>query len=275
MTVLQSIILGIVQGLTEFLPISSSGHLVIVPFLLRWEIPPRDAFIFDVLVQVATLIAVIAYFWADLISIMSAMIEGVRKKSPFTNPESRLGWYILLATIPAGVFGLVLQDTVEKAFASLTATGVALLLTAALLVIAERVGKRLRSLNQITWKDALWIGFFQVLALFPGVSRSGATISGGMTRDLDRQSAARFSFLMSIPVMLAAGLLAAYDLSRIPNLDSLLPVYIPGFISAAVVGYLAIRWLIGYLSQHSLIVFAVYCSIVGTISLLLSLFVFN
>jgi len=274
MTVIQSIILGIVQGLTEFLPISSSGHLVILPYLLNWDIPPRDAFIFDVLVQVATLIAVIAYFWSDLISIARAMILGLKNKSPFVDAESRLGWFILLATIPAGGLGLVLKDTVELAFASLTATAAALLLTAGLLVLAEKVGKRTRSLGEVTWKDAFWIGFFQVLAIFPGVSRSGATISGGMTRNLKRPSAARFSFLMSVPIMLAAGVLAILDLMQVQDLMSLLPVYIPGFISAAVVGYLAIRWLIRYLGSHSLYVFAIYCTIVGLISLGLSLFVY-
>jgi len=274
MTFIQSIILGIVQGLTEFLPISSSGHLVLFPYLLNWDIPAHDAFIFNILVQVATLIAVVAYFWSDLLTIGHSMISGVKDRSPFANPESRLGWFILLATLPAGVLGLALKDIVERAFASLTATAVALLLTAALLVIAEKFGRRDRSLENVTWKDAIWIGFFQVFAIFPGVSRSGATISGGMTRDLKRPAAARFSFLMSIPIMLAAGLVASIELINIPNLATLLPVYIPGFISAAVVGYLAIRWLIGYLSKHSLYIFAIYCAFVGLISLGLSLFAF-
>lgn len=274
MTIIQSIILGIVQGLTEFLPISSSGHLVLFPYLLNWDIPAHDAFIFNILVQVATLIAVIAYFWNDLLSIGRSMISGVKNRSLFANPESRMGWFILLATLPAGVLGLALKDIVERAFASLTATAVALLLTAALLVIAEKIGRRDRSLENVTWKDAIWIGFFQVFAIFPGVSRSGATISGGMTRDLKRPAAARFSFLMSIPIMLAAGLVASIDLINIPNLATLLPIYIPGFISAVVVGYLAIRWLIGYLSKHSLYIFAIYCAFVGLISLGLSLFAF-
>ena len=274
MTIIQSIILGIVQGLTEFLPISSSGHLVLFPYLLNWDIPAHDAFIFNILVQVATLIAVIAYFWNDLLSIGRSMISGVKNRSLFAKPESRMGWFILLATLPAGVLGLALKDIVERAFASLTATAVALLLTAALLVIAEKIGRRDRSLENVTWKDAIWIGFFQVFAIFPGVSRSGATISGGMTRDLKRPAAARFSFLMSIPIMLAAGLVASIDLINIPNLATLLPIYIPGFISAAVVGYLAIRWLIGYLSKHSLYIFAIYCAFVGLISLGLSLFAF-
>jgi len=263
MTVLQSILLGVIQGLTEFLPISSSGHLVIVPYLLGWQIPATDAFVFDVLVQVATLVAVIVYFWNDLIALAKAMLLGLKNKSPMKTPQARLGWNLILATIPAGIIGLLLKDTVENTFANPKLTALALFLTATLLIIAERVGKRDRNLEQLDWKDALWIGFLQVLAIFPGVSRSGATIAGGMTRDLERPTAARFSFLLSIPIMLAAGLLATYDLIRSPYILRLLPTFIPGFISAAVVGYLAIRWMLRFLVGHSLYIFAVYCTVMG------------
>jgi undecaprenyl-diphosphatase len=271
MSPIQSVLLGIVQGLTEFLPISSSGHLVIVPRLLGWEIPPGDAFIFDVLVQVATLLGVIAYFWKDIIQIVREFIRGLATGKPFEDPDSRLGWFVLLATIPAGALGLLLKSSIEKAFSSSTATGVFLLVTAALLVIAERSGKRLRGLEQLSWKDALWIGFFQVLAVFPGVSRSGATITGGMTRNLERSASARFAFLMSIPIMLAAGLVASSDLMQMPNLRVVVPAYIPGFIAAAITGYLAIRWLLVYLTRHPLYVFAGYCTALGLLILALNL----
>jgi undecaprenyl-diphosphatase len=271
MSIIQSILLGIIQGLTEFLPISSSGHLVMVPLLLKWDIPPQEAFIFDVLVQVATLVAVIAYFWTDLLAILRAMLRGIKDRAPFNSVDAKTGWLLILSTIPAGVLGLFLKDTVERAFASLVATGAALLLTSLLLVIAERVGRRNRDIHEISWLDSLWIGFFQVLAIFPGVSRSGSTISGGMTRNLNRSAAARFSFLMSIPVMLAAGLLAGIDLFTLPELSTQFAVFIPGFISAALVGYLSIRWLIRYLSQHSFYPFAIYCAIVGSVIVLLDL----
>jgi undecaprenyl-diphosphatase len=270
MTVIQSIILGIVQGITEFLPISSSGHLVIVPFLINWDIPVYEAFVFDVLVQVATLIAVLAFFWKDYYIILRGMWRGIRRKHPFETQPARLGWYILLASVPAGIAGLLLKDTVERAFASPLATSVALFATAFLLVIGERVGKRQRILENITWVDALIIGFYQILALFPGLSRSGATITGGMTRDLERPAAARFSFLMATPIMLAAGLGATLDMMDIPNLSAILPVFIPGFISAAVVGYLAIGWLLSFLTRYSLYYFAAYCAIVGLIVLLVT-----
>ena len=259
MTLLQSIILGIIQGLTEFLPISSSAHLVLVPYLLNWDIPAEEAFVFNVLVQVATLVAVIAYFWQDLITILRAWLVGLRQRKPFEDPSARLGWFLLLATLPAGVIGLAIKDLVELAFASPVAVAFFLLVTAALLVIAERAGKRSRPLAALKWVDALWIGFGQAIAIFPGISRSGATISAGMLRDLERPAAARFAFLMSIPIMLAAGLYAGLDLVQMPNFTALLPVFIPGFIAAAVVGYLSIRWLLGFLVQRSLYGFAIYC----------------
>lgn len=265
MTVLQSIFLGVVQGLTEFLPISSSGHLVIVPFVLRWDIPPGEAFVFDVLVQVATLIAVLAFFWKDFYMILLGVMRGIKRRKPLENHPARLGWFILVSTIPAGIAGLLLKDVVERAFADPRMTAIALLGTALLLVIAERIGKRQRQLRNITWLDALIIGLFQTLALFPGLSRSGSTIAGGMTRDFRRPAAARFSFLMAVPIMLVAGMSAVIDLLEIPNLDSLLPVYIPGFIAAAVVGYLAIGWLLSFLTRYSLYYFAAYCAILGLI----------
>ncbi|MCU0485282.1 MAG: undecaprenyl-diphosphatase UppP [Anaerolineales bacterium] len=269
MTILQSLILGIVQGLTEFLPISSSAHLVLVPYLLQWNIPAEEAFIFNVLVQDGTLVAVMLYFWKDLWAIVRGFVQGLLKRQPFAEADSRMGWYLILATIPAGILGLSIKDTVEEAFASPTATAVFLWITAGLLLAAERISKRSRTLEHIHWKDALWMGAAQALAIFPGISRSGATITGGMLRDLDRPSAARFSFLMSIPVMLAAGLVALLDLFDLPNLsEMLLPVTI-GFITAAVTGYLSIRWLLAYLTHKSLRGFAVYCAGVGLIVLIL------
>ena len=276
MTLFQTIILGIVQGLTEFLPISSSGHLVIVPYLLGWQLPEADAFIFDVLIQVATLIAVFAYFWKDITEIVQSMIVCILMKKPFAEAQARLGWYLLLSTLPAGILGLFLKEHVERAFASPRMTGFFLLGTAVILMIAEKAGKRDLDLEEIDWKDALWIGFSQVLAIFPGVSRSGATIAGGMTRNLDRPSAARFSFLMSIPVMLAAGGLAMLDLIDLQNSmgaagsSNLFLSFVPGFIAAAITGYLSIRWLIGYLKKHPLYVFAIYCAVVGGVIVVMS-----
>ncbi|NMB89154.1 MAG: undecaprenyl-diphosphatase UppP [Chloroflexi bacterium] len=270
MTIFQAVILGIVQGLTEFLPISSSGHLVIVPFLLQWKLQPEIVFSFDVLVQMGTLAAVIVYFWKDLIEIAVAFIRGLIERRPFDTYASRLGWYLILATIPASLAGLLIKDAVEQAFHSPIATACFLLVTAAILVLAEYLGKRQRPLQTMTWKDAVWVGCSQIASLFPGVSRSGATIAGGLLRNFNRADAGRFSFLMSIPVMVGAGGLSILDLFDIPNLSSFLLPLLLGTLAAAVVGFLAIHWLLRYLTQHSLRVFAIYCAIAGMITLVVA-----
>jgi undecaprenyl-diphosphatase len=267
MTLLQSILLGIIQGLTEFLPVSSSAHLVIVPYLFGWQIPAQVAFAFDVLVQVATLVAVVAYFWKDLVMIGRAWILGLIKRRPFAEPSARLGWLLILGTIPAGLFGLLARDAIESAFTSPVATALFLLVTAGLMVIAEHLGQRTRSLESLTWLDSLWVGVFQALSVFPGISRSGATISGGMLRNVERPAAARYSFLLSIPIMLAAGLLAGLDLIKIPSFTTYLPVFIPGFLAAAVTGYLVIRWLLRYLAHRPLTVFSIYCFCLSLLTL--------
>jgi undecaprenyl-diphosphatase len=265
----QAFILGIIQGITEFLPISSSGHLVLTPFLFGWNIPPEEKFPFDVLVQLGTLVAVFVYFWKDIVAIVTDFVRGLITRQPFATVQSRLGWYLLLASVPAGIFGILLKDYVEEAFSSPVLTAFFLFGTAALLLLAERLGKRNRTLEHATWKDAVWIGAAQILALFPGVSRSGATIAGGMTRNLERKEAGRFSFLMSIPIMLAAGLYSTLDLLDVPNLAEFLPVLMVGFFTAAVVGYLAIAWLLSFLNRGSLKGFAFYC--IGVASLILIL----
>jgi len=271
-TYFQSIFLGIIQGASEFLPISSSGHLVLVPYLFGWEIPPREAFLFDILVQVATLSAVIIYYWHDLGIILSSFFKDLLAGKPFQTEESRLGWFLLLSTIPAGLAALLLKDTLEGAFSNPKFAAIFLLATSVLLLFGELFGKRSRNLSSLAWCDSLLIGLFQVLALFPGVSRSGSTITGGLLRNFDRKSSARYSFLMAVPVMVAAGVLAGYDLARSPLLLTNLPVYLVGFATAAIVGYLAIRWFITYLSRRSLYIFAIYCAVVG-LGFLISSFV--
>ncbi len=269
MTLLQAILLGIVQGLTEFIPVSSSGHLVLVPHLLGWEFDHSQAFVFDVLVQWGTLFAVFLYYRKDLTIIAQDFFKTLIKGTPFSTENSRMGWYLILATIPAVIVGLLCKDLIKSAFSNAKVTGFFLLLTAALLIIAEIAGKRNRSTKEITWLDSLWVGCAQVLALLPGVSRSGSTIAGGMTRNLDRSSAARFSFLMSVPVMLGAGLLAFKDLFAMQATGDFLLSLGVGFLAALVSGYMAIHWLIAYLNKHSLYIFAAYCSLLGLTILLL------
>ncbi len=271
MSIFQTIILGIVQGATEFIPISSSGHLVLVPYLFGWDLPEKDAFIFNVLVQVATLIAVFAYYWKDLVKIFQEMIRSLIQRNLFISEESRLGWYLIISTIPAGIAGILLKDPVERAFNNITATAVALIFTAIILLTAEYISRQKSHSNQINWFDALWIGVFQILAIFPGISRSGSTITGGMTRNFDRPTAARYSFLMSVPIMLAAGALEVSELFSLPDISSILPPFLIGFIVAGIVGYFSIKWLIGYLTKKPLFIFSIYCGIVGILLLVLPL----
>ena len=267
MTLFQAILLGIIQGATEFIPVSSSGHLVITPFLLGWSIDPQEAFVFDVLVQVATLSAVLAFFWHDLLQILRSWFQGLYSGQPFQDSSSRLGWYLILSTIPAGLAALLFKETFERAFSDPVASSWFLIGTGLMLWGAEQFKNRTGAIEDIRWLDAIWIGIFQILALFPGISRSGSTITGGMFRGLNRRSAAKYSFLMSVPVMLAAGVLAGYDLLQLTNYHHQLPVYLSGFLAAAVVGYLAIRWLLDYLSTKPLTVFSVYCLSAGTFTL--------
>ncbi len=269
MTLIQSLILGIIQGLTEFLPISSSAHLVLIPQLLGWQIPQSQVFPYDVLVQLGTLTAVIIYFWKDLWAIIKGFVKALINRLPFGSTDARLGWYLILATIPAGLAGILIKDKVEAAFNSASATAFFLLGTALLLVLAEVLGKRTRDLKSLNWFDALIVGLFQAISLFPGISRSGSTIAGGMFRKLDRPTAARFSFLMSVPVMLGAGLVSFKDALKVPGFTDFLPVILVGFLAALLVGYLAIHWLIGYLSKRSLYIFAIYCALLASFVLIM------
>ncbi|MAT41543.1 MAG: undecaprenyl-diphosphatase UppP [Anaerolineaceae bacterium] len=268
MSFLQAIILGIIQGITEFLPISSSGHLVLTPALLGWHIPPEQIFPFDVLVQWGTLVAVIVYFWKDLWQIFTAVIQGVINKKPFEQENAKLGWLIVLATLPAVFAGILFKDMVESTFNSPIMTSVFLFVTAVLLFLSEARQKQMKPLSQIKWLDALTIGLFQMLAIFPGISRSGSTIAGGIFRNFNRKDSAKFSFLMSIPVMIGAGLFSLPDLFQIQELSAFLPNMLVGFLTAMVVGYISIQWLLKFLTKNSLKGFAVYCIFLGLIGLL-------
>lgn len=271
MTIFQAVILGIVQGLTEFLPISSSGHLVLFPWLLNWRIETQAAFIFDVLVQLGTLVAVVAYFRHDLTRLIGAALRGIVTKKPFAHPEARLAWLLVLATVPAALAGVLLKQTVEAAFNSPSAAAAFLIFTGVVLLAVDRLVKAGGSLamQDVTLGNVVWIGAAQVLSLFPGISRSGMTISAGLSAGLDRVSAARFSFLMAVPVMIGAGLIAMLDLLEMQNAVTQIPTLIGGFVSAAIVGYFSIRWLLRFLSRGRLSIFAVYCFTAGAISILL------
>lgn len=263
MNLFHSFLLGIIQGLTEFIPVSSTAHLLIGQQL--FGIPADDAmFSFLVIVQLGTLISLFVFYWKDLLAITKATLDFRR-----STIERNLGFYIIVATIPALLAGYFLKDAVEALFRQpMLQASIRLFTAAVLLTLAEWLTKKNRTLESMTWLDALFIGVMQIIAVFPGASRSGTTISGGMFRGFDRPSAARFAFLMSVPVMLAAGGYEMLDVIQMPNLGEFLPLLAVGFVTAAIVGWFAIKWLIDYLSKRSLYVFAIYCALVGVIILL-------
>lgn len=263
MTLLHAFLLGIIQGLTEFIPVSSTAHLLILQKL--FILPADDEmFSFLVIVQLGTIVSLFAFYWKDLISIAKATV-GFRRSTP----ERNLGIYIIVATVPALLAGYLLKDAIEALFKQpMLEASIRLFTAAVLLTLAEWLTKKNRTLASMTWVDALIVGLMQVIAVFPGASRSGTTISGGMFRGFDRPSAARFAFLMSVPVMLAAGGYEMLDVLKMPNLGEFLPLLAVGFLTAAIVGWFAIKWLIDYLSKRSLYVFAIYCAVIGTVVLL-------
>ena len=266
MTFIEAIILGIIQGATEFLPISSSGHSVLVPALFGLSQPTLSN---SVVAHLGTLLAVIIYFYQDFWQIVKKMMQSVQEKQPMIYPESRLGWYIIIGSIPAAIAGLAFGDQLESIFTNPRWAAVFLLVTAAILVIGERLLSGRKQLADMNWLDAIIIGLFQALALLPGISRSGSTIMAGLTRGLNRELAARYSFLMSAPIIFGAGFLQLPAmLSGNESVD--FATLAATFISAAVVGYLCIRFLMSWLRERNLYPFAIYCAAFGLLFLLLS-----
>ncbi len=270
MDLLQSLLLGLVQGLTEFLPVSSTAHLILTPYIFGWTLTPEFAqalFAFDILLQWGTLLAVIVYFWRDLWAIVRAVVTGLLAGRPFASAEARLGWLIVVATLPAVAAALVFKDLIEQVHGQPYVVIGVLIVFSALIYAAERIGRRNRTLETLTWRDALLIGAAQAVALLPGVSRSGATITGGLAIGLERPAAARFSFLASIPALTGAGVLALRDLADLPNLSAVVPPLLLGTLAAAVVGFACIHWLLGYLAKKSMDVFVWYRLIAGAVFL--------
>jgi undecaprenyl-diphosphatase len=262
MSVLQSILFGLVEGFTEFVPVSSTAHMLLLQRVLAIQASP-DMFSYLVIVQLGAIGALLVYFRKDFWLLTKSLFA-----RPFSSTTNRLAWFVVLATIPALLAGYLLRDVVEGLFGDpLTEAAIRLLTAAALLGAAEWLGRRDRSLDSMTWLDAIVIGAFQVIAVFPGASRSGAAIGGAMLRHFDRGAATRFAFLMSAPVMLAAGAYEALGVLQRGALGALLPVMPWGLLAAAVSGWVSIRWLIGFVSQHRLYAFAGYCATLGIICL--------
>jgi undecaprenyl-diphosphatase len=271
MELLSAAILGIVQGLTEFLPISSSAHLIILPWFLGWK---PEGIVFDVSLHLGTAIAVIAFFWNDWIRLAREAIVGIFSGAPFGNHYRRLAWYIVVGSIPAAVVGLALENTVESKLRSPLITVFTLAILALVLFYSEKKGRQNRVLEKFTWADSIWIGLSQALALIPGVSRSGITITTALLRDSDRTSAARFSFLLSTPVIVGAGLLQGLKLVKAIRhpaagvLEIHWAVLIVGVLSAALTGFLCIQFFLRYLQTKNFTPFVVYRIILAGVVLL-------
>jgi undecaprenyl-diphosphatase len=267
-SVFEAIVLGLVQGITEFLPISSTAHLRIVPALAGWEDPGAA---FTAVTQLGTMAAVLLYFRSDLWRIARAWLRSLRDRSTRRDTDARLGWYILLGTIPIGIFGLAFKDQIETGARDLYLIATALIVLGLVLLVAEKVGTRERSIEQLTTRDGVALGFAQALALVPGVSRSGATITAGLFLGLDRPSAARFSFLLSVPAVVLSGLLelgsiASGEEGQQVGAGALVLATLLAFVS----GYAAIAFLLRFLATHSTVVFVVYRVALGILVLALT-----
>ena len=267
MTILQAVVLGVVQGLTEFLPVSSTAHLILIPQLLGWQLQADAVFAFNVLLQLGTLAAVLIYFRLDLIEIAASMLQGISKRAPWQTPSARLGWLLIAGTIPAVVLGIALKPYFAALHQQPAVVAGVLAGTAVLIFGAERWGRRERALASLSALDAVLIGAFQASALVPGVSRSAATMCGALLRGLRRPDAARFSFLLSVPVLAGASVLAAADLAATPNVSALLLPLLLGTFTSMLVGLASIYWLLSYLQRRSLLVFGWYRIAAGLLAL--------
>jgi undecaprenyl-diphosphatase len=270
---LQAIVLGIVQGLTEFLPISSTAHLRIVPVLFGWtftynpEHPHDPGTAFTAVVQLGTTLAVVIYFWRELLHVVVAWFRGLFDKTVRRSLEYKLGWYLILATVPVSVFGLLFSDQIETGARNLWLIACAMIALAFVLAAAEKVGKRDRVEEQINTTDAVTVGMAQALALIPGSSRSGVTIAAGLFRGLTREAAARFSFLLSIPAVVLSGLYEARKINEKTGPGVGLTVL--ATIFAFVLGLASIHWLLRWLSRHSFYIFIYYRIAIGVLLIVL------
>jgi undecaprenyl-diphosphatase len=264
MTLFQAIVYGVVQGLTEFLPISSTAHLRIVPALFNWPDPGAP---FTAVIQLGTTLAIVLYFWRELLHVAVAWLRGFYDKSVRSSLEYRLGWYLIIATIPVGVFGLIFSDQIETGARNLWIIAITMIALAIVLAAAERFGKRDRDEETINTTDAVAVGAAQALALIPGASRSGTTITAGLFRGLDRPSAARFSFLLSIPAVVLSGGYEARKIGQHGNAGAGLTGV--AVVFAFVVGLASIVWLMRWISKHSTYVFIWYRIALGTLLIVL------
>jgi undecaprenyl-diphosphatase len=256
---IQALVMGLVQGLTEFLPISSSGHLILVPWLFGWKDQFIDSVAFTVVLHMGTLLALLAYFWRDWMTLVPAGLAAIRDRSLRGDANRRMAWLIAVATIPAILVGPLFESTFESLVREPAPVALMLCVGAAILWLAERWGSKLREMGSLTFTNALGIGVAQTIALVPGISRSGISISAGLFLGLKREAAARFSFLMATPVVAGAGVWEARKLlTHEAGANPSAHLIIIGFVAAAVSGLLAIHFMLEFLKRQPVTVFVVY-----------------
>ncbi|HET7521334.1 MAG TPA: undecaprenyl-diphosphate phosphatase [Candidatus Limnocylindria bacterium] len=261
--VFQAILIGIIQGLTEFIPVSSSAHLELTPWILGWQGDLVGSLAFDVFLHLGTLIALLLYFWRDWVRLIGAGLASIRERRIGADPDRRLAWLLALATVPAALIGFVGEGFVDEVLhgesdAVRLAIAGFLVIGAAGLWLADRLGSRRRDLGHLTAGSSLVIGFSQALALLPGISRSGATITAGLALGLTREAAARFSFLLATPITLGAGLYGSRHLLEESHTGVEWLALGAGFLAATLAGLLAIGFLLAWLRSRSVAVFSVY-----------------
>lgn len=267
MDILKSLILGVIQGITEFLPISSTGHLVILHDLLKFNV--IDDLSFDVALHLGTLLSLLIFFSKDLGKYIIAFFRSFRKWDWHNNPDQRLAWLIILGSVPAGIIGWLLEDIIDQYLRSSWVVAAMLIVVGLLFLVVEKYSKKIKDLSQLRGVNALLMGFAQAIALVPGVSRSGITIVAGLSQSFKREDAARFSFLLAIPVILGAGIKKMLELSN-TNLSTYeLIILLVGFLSALISGYLSVKYLLRYLKKHSLNIFAFYRLFLGVVIIVL------
>ncbi len=258
-TILQALVMGIVQGLTEFLPVSSSGHLVVVPFLLGWDDPFLNSLAFSVMLHMGTLVALLVYFRQDWFRLVPAGLAALRDRSFKSDPDRRLAGLLVASTIPAALAGVLFNDLIEEQFRQVGLVALMLVVGGVILFVADRVGRRSRAIADITFPVAIGIGAAQALALVPGISRSGISIAAGRLAGLDREAAARFAFLMATPITAGAGLFEVKKLlSGEAGVQIELAPLLIGMVAAALSGLAAIHFMLSYLRTRSLDLFVVY-----------------
>ena len=262
--VFQAILIGIIQGLTEFIPVSSSAHLELAPWLFGWgDEGLVGSLAFDVFLHLGTLVALLGYFWRDWVRLIGAFVASLRERRIGTDPDRRLSWLLALATVPAALIGFVGEDLIDEVLhggsdALRLAIAAFLVVGGIALLAADRLGARSRELTDIGPRTALAVGFSQALALLPGISRSGATITAGLALGLTRESAARFSFLLATPITLGAGLYGSRHLLEEAHSSTEWLAIGGGFAAAAIAGMLAIGFLLAWLRERSVAVFTAY-----------------